>query len=96
MEPPTHITFLLTMISFFPFLKLFLKVPFVPKDLENFFLSLMEQAIKYRDESTITRDDYLDYLISLKKKKEIETLDMAAHGGELLHFKVLLCYDIFK
>lgn len=56
----------------------------------------MEQAIKYRDESTITRDDYLDYLISLKKKKEIETLDMAAHGGELLHFKVLLCYDIFK
>lgn len=73
---------ILTLIFIFNFPKLanLFKVSFIPKSLEKFFTNLMEDAIRHRGASGTTRVDYLDYLISLKKKKEISELDMAAHG----------------
>lgn len=43
----------------------------MPVDVQDFFISLMEQAIKYRTDNAIERDDFLAHIISLKKKKGI-------------------------
>lgn len=67
-------------LSIFPFLAKIWKLRFVKKELESFFINLMVQAIELREKSKINREDYLAYLISLRNKKQISELDMAAHG----------------
>lgn len=67
-------------ITMFPFVKHIWKLRFVPKSVEVFFTNLMHQAVEIREETKINRDDYLAYLISLRKKKGLSELDMAAHG----------------
>jgi hypothetical protein len=57
--------------SIYPFLSKFLKFTFTQPGAEKFFIELMDNAIKYREESKIQRMDYLDHLVNLKKKKEI-------------------------
>lgn len=57
-----------------------LNIGMIPKSVEQFFTNLMAEAIRYREKNSIKRVDYLDHLISLRNKKEITELDMAAHG----------------
>jgi cytochrome P450 len=64
----------------FPWITKFKKIAFVPKDANDFFINVMEQAVKLRESSNIKRDDYLAYLIDLQKKKSLANIDMAAHG----------------
>nr|XP_029718015.1 probable cytochrome P450 28a5 [Aedes albopictus] len=64
----------------FPTLAKIFQIGIVPKSLEKFFTDLMKEAILHREASGTNRADYLDYLISLRNKKEISELDMAAHG----------------
>lgn len=64
----------------FPSLAKLFGIALVRKPVEKFFTDLMKQAIHHRDMSSEKRADYLDYLISLRNKKEISELDMAAHG----------------
>ncbi|EAT41342.1 AAEL006989-PA [Aedes aegypti] len=71
---------LLLFIVNFPTLAKIFHVGFIPKSMEKFFTNLMKDAVRYRDASETNRADYLDYLITLKKKKELSELDMAAHG----------------
>lgn len=52
----------------------------IPKDVEHFFINIMNQAVKYRIEKKVTREDYLAHLIALKNKKEVSDVDIAAHG----------------
>ncbi|XP_053671391.1 probable cytochrome P450 28a5 [Anopheles nili] len=72
------ITFLLTLLV--PPLKKIIPIRFVPKATEQFFTRLMENAIAYREQNNVKRLDYLDHLISLRDKKHLTSLDMAAHG----------------
>lgn len=67
------------LIGAIPFLKKFLSMKFIEDDTENFFKGLMDQALKYRDDNKVQREDFLEYLIQLKKKKGINNIDMAAH-----------------
>ncbi|CRL07674.1 CLUMA_CG020631, isoform B [Clunio marinus] len=60
--------------------KSFLPKRLMPQDVEDFFVYLMEEAIKYRTENGIERDDFLSHIISLKKKKNISDIEMASHG----------------
>jgi cytochrome P450 family 6/cytochrome P450 family 28 len=80
LQPNFKLFFLFMLIAVVPNIMKILKIGFVPKDVEKFFIQLMEDAIKYREENKIDRNDYLEYLINLKNKKELTTLDMAAHG----------------
>ncbi|KAL9698573.1 hypothetical protein quinque_002014 [Culex quinquefasciatus] len=57
-----------------------LKIGMVSKSVEKFFTKLMAEAIQYREKNGVQRVDYLEHLISLRNKKEISDLDMAAHG----------------
>ena len=60
--------------------KSFLPKRLMPQDVQDFFVYLMEEAIKYRDSNSINRDDFLAHIISLKKKKEMSEIEMVAHG----------------
>lgn len=62
-----------------PILKRFVNMRFTPKEIEKFFIDLMDQALQYRVDNKVQREDFLDYLIQLKNKKGIGNLDMAAH-----------------
>lgn len=68
------------LIFIFPFLRNFWKISLINKESENFFTNLMEEAVKYRQTNKIDRADYLNFLIQLKGKKNLTSLDMAAHG----------------
>jgi cytochrome P450 len=69
-----------TLIAACPWITKFHKFSFIPKDVSDFFINIMEQAVKLRESSNIKRDDYLAYLIDLQKKKSLANIDMAAHG----------------
>lgn len=80
---PSIKNMLIMAVAFFcPALKKYCKFKLTPVEIEEFFLNLMDDAVTYREDNEIERDDYLAYLIALKKKKEIATIDMAAHGSE--------------
>src|SRR5690349_20808068 len=44
---------------------------FMPQEVQDFFVYLMNEAIKYRTEKRIERDDFLAHIISLRDKKGI-------------------------
>lgn len=76
-ESSSTIVIYFTLVSIFPFIKKLYKV--VPKSVEQFFQNLLNDAIKMRKESNIEREDFLSYLLDLKKKKNLSKMDMAAH-----------------
>lgn len=76
---------ILSLISIFvtsiePRLKTIFKVQFIPDDVNAFFVNLIEQSVDYRVKHKIAREDYLDYLITLQKKKGFSSLDLAGHS----------------
>lgn len=78
-EPNAKLLIYFTITMIFPFITKFYTMPLVSKETETFFTQLMKDAIKIRENTGEQRDDYLDYLLELKKKKNISDLDMAAH-----------------
>lgn len=79
-QPSTFVTFMFIVYSFIPALMKVYKIRLVQPDVQEFFSSLMRQAVEHRKKDKINRDDYLAYLISLREKKNFSELDMAAHG----------------
>ncbi|KAJ6638130.1 putative cytochrome P450 28a5, partial [Pseudolycoriella hygida] len=75
---PTFIIYFL-LVQIFPFIQKIYRMPFVAKKVESFFEQLMEDAIKLREEQKIERDDYLNYLLQLRKKKNLPNIDVVAH-----------------
>ncbi|XP_062554687.1 probable cytochrome P450 28a5 [Armigeres subalbatus] len=72
--------FILMVTTFFPTVKKFYKFSFVPREVEDFFIRIMKDAIRHRKQNNIVRNDYLDHLLTLQEKKEISEIDMAGHG----------------
>lgn len=70
----------LAVTSVFPILRNFWKNSLVPKNINQFFIQLTKDSIDYRLNSNIDRADYLNYLIQLKQQKNVENIDLAAHG----------------
>lgn len=60
--------------------KSFMPKRLMPQDVQDFFVYLMEEAIKYRLDNSIIRDDFLAHIINLKKKKLMSETEMVAHG----------------
>lgn len=61
-----------TLTKLFPF-------ALVDKKIERFFAKLMEDAIALRQTNGTNRDDFLGYLLELQKKKNLQSVEMAAH-----------------
>lgn len=66
-------------VNAFPYILKIYSRPFLSKRSEKYFIGLMEYAIKLRKENQINRLDFLNYLLQLQEKKNLSTLDMAAH-----------------
>lgn len=71
---------ILMVTTFLPSVKKFYKFTFLPREVEQFFIRIMKDAIRHRKENNIVRNDYLDHLLSLQEKKQISEIDMAGHG----------------
>jgi cytochrome P450 len=87
--------------SVFPSLSKIWKFRFVSKEIENFFVDLMKQALELREKTKINRDDYLAHLITLRNKKQISELDIAAHGVTFFidgfeTSSLAICYALFE
>lgn len=63
----------------FPFLERFISIQFTTVETQAFFTNLMEQALEYREKNNVHREDFLDYVIQLRKKKHISDIEMASH-----------------
>ncbi|XP_053660886.1 probable cytochrome P450 28d1 [Anopheles marshallii] len=70
----------LLVTTFCPSVKNFYKFTFIPKDTEEFFIRIMQDAIRYRRENKINRTDFLDHLLQLQERKQITDIDIAGHG----------------
>lgn len=55
----------------------------MPQEVQDFFVYLMDEAIRHRMEHGIEKDDFLAHIISLRRKKNISDIEMAAHGVTL-------------
>lgn len=78
-EPNVKLIVYILLFRAFPFIQKIYQMPFVSKRVESFFVQLMEDAIKLRNDQNIERDDYLNYLLQLKKKKNLPNIDIVAH-----------------
>lgn len=79
LAPAGSFIFKMVLVSAMPFLKNVLSLRFTQVEIEKFFIDLMDQALKYRADNKVQREDFLDHLIQLKNKKGIEKIEMAAH-----------------
>lgn len=60
---------------FFPKVSKILKLKHVNKNIESFFVNLVENTIKYREENNVTRNDFMQLLIDLKNDSNKLTLN---------------------
>lgn len=70
----------MTILSIIPYFLDFFKISMVTEINQNFFIKLMNDAMKYREDNNIERDDYMNYLIKLKKKIGLSEMEVASHG----------------
>lgn len=71
LAPSKRFMIISMLTTIYPFLSKYIKFGFLKKGGEKFYVDLMIQAIKNREENGVHRVDYLDHLINLKNKKEI-------------------------
>lgn len=49
----------------------FFKIRVIYRDVEDFFVKIVSETIKYREENNVIRNDFLQLLIDMKKKDEL-------------------------
>lgn len=96
-----YLMIMFMLYAFLPFLSKIKKIKFVPTDVEDFFIELIGQAVEQREKDQIKRDDYLAYLLSLRSKKELSDIDIAAHGVSFFTdgfdtSSLAICHAIFE
>ncbi|XP_067006558.2 cytochrome P450 6k1 [Anabrus simplex] len=65
-----HIKF--TLITILPTLAKIVKVKFMNEEVSNFFRRMIKEAVTYREENKIFRNDYLDMLVQIKNKGRVD------------------------
>ncbi|XP_016999628.2 probable cytochrome P450 28a5 [Drosophila takahashii] len=106
-----HWTFMIlfALVNTFPSLSHLIKLRFVPHHVERFFIGLMGTAVQSRKSQLATghfkRTDFLDYLMQLGEKRNLDTRHLLAHtmtflldgfetvAGVLSHMLLLLGRD---
>ena len=79
MTPSGLLILKMFLVAGIPILKKVISMRFIKEDIEKFFIDLMKQALQYRKDNNVQREDFLDFLIQLRKKKGIQEIEMAAH-----------------
>uniref|UniRef100_A0A336LXR4 CSON009724 protein n=1 Tax=Culicoides sonorensis TaxID=179676 RepID=A0A336LXR4_CULSO len=79
LSPSLRMFCLLSLSPLFPWLKNIIKVKLCPDKEANFLVNLLNEALKYRKQNNVERQDYLDFLIHLREKKGLSDVEIAAH-----------------
>lgn len=66
--------------SIFPYLRKLLPRSFVSTEFTNWFIELYTLAVRLRQENNIKRDDFLNFLLELKNRKNTPTNLLHAHA----------------
>jgi hypothetical protein len=72
MTPSTRGIIISQLFKFYPCLQKVIKISLFKPGLDQFFIDLMESSMQQRIASDVKNSDFLEYLIGLKNKKEID------------------------
>jgi cytochrome P450 family 6 len=70
-----------------------LNIQITPKNVQHFFLKIINEAIEYRETNKIRRNDYFDMLLQLKNEGRLE--DDATNFGKISHTELLSACFVF-
>jgi cytochrome P450 family 6 len=70
-----------------------LNIQITPKDVQHFFLKIINEAIEYREKNKIRRNDYFDMLLQLKNEGKID--GETATVGKISHTDMLSACFVF-
>lgn len=87
MEPTTRNKIMFALMIFVPSLNKILKMPFVPKHIDQFFRSLVTDLMKQRRKDGIPRNDFLHLMAELEKV-EGDTFDIEMITAHAMSFFV--------
>lgn len=66
--------------SIFPILKKIFPNRFISKEFSDWFIAMYQQAVDLRAKNKVARDDYLNYLLELQKRKNQLNVLTVAHA----------------
>ncbi len=64
----------------FPILNKILPIQFVTRNFNNWFVRLYRAAVDLRKKNNVERDDFLNFLMELQKKKNSQTISSASNA----------------
>lgn len=67
-------------ITLIPMMKHFLKIIVVSDEVNEYFFNFLKQSVEHRENFETSRADFLDFLVNLKKKKNMRTSEVAGHA----------------
>ncbi|XP_028895402.2 probable cytochrome P450 28d1 [Zeugodacus cucurbitae] len=65
--------------GFIPAVRNFYKMRFFPKDVEEFFIDLMQRTLDLRRKQNVDRVDFINYMLQLQQKRNISTPEITSH-----------------
>ncbi|KAK5643818.1 hypothetical protein RI129_007663 [Pyrocoelia pectoralis] len=82
----TTINFMLLSIA--PRIAHLLKIPIIPKSSANYYKTIIDEAIKYRNDNNVIRDDFLKTMIDLQEKLGSDNFTSDKLSGHIFSFLI--------
>lgn len=79
-KPSFRLVVLLLLSEICPKLNRFLRIPFIPKNVEDFFAKLMKDAADHRRSSKLDKTDVMQYLLTLQDRKNLNDVELVANA----------------
>lgn len=80
LKPGFRIMFLFMAGELCPWLNKLLRIPLIPKHIEQFFTRIMREAAQHRRSSGVDKADVLQYLLTLQDKKNLNDVELVANA----------------
>lgn len=78
--PSFRFVLLFALHEFLPGANKIVRIPFVTKDLEQFFAKLMRDASELRRQSGVEKADVMQYLLALQERKKLNDVELVANA----------------
>lgn len=69
----------ITFKSVFPYLFKYYELPFLTEEIEKYFLYLTNEAVQLRGQMSNKPDDFLNFVLKLREKRDFQISDVTAH-----------------
>nr|AZR39453.1 cytochrome P450 [Agasicles hygrophila] len=82
LSPGSISAFKFTILSLCPWLGGYMKIKFVPNDVEQQLMNIVRSSIKYRKENNVVRNDFLDAMLQISSSTDVFTdIDIVANSA---------------